>query len=362
MNSATFYPEQRHALPLTTIRRERLLPQDAIGELEAREGERVDLRDVIARGAVPSRYVFVEALDYFGFKNQAQLDAIRLVEVGDMVEERQVIAGKASGRGRKLLSPVTGVVSYVGEGRIIIQETPEPVELQAGLIGQVVSVRERRGVVIETTGAVLQGIWGNGRLVIGTLRVEPDDGIENIFSDQIDMQFRSAVVVTRKPIKAVTLRVISDQGFTGVIAPSMDISLIEAAKSMRAAILLTNGFRGTSMNQFTYSFLEKLAGKQATLDAALPDRFEARRPEVIVNLPPKASQRPRPPDTDLTLQTGLSVRLTRGEHAGQVGNIVHLPKTPYVLENGLRLQCAQVQLVTGESIFVPVANFEVFGQ
>src|ERR1700710_1351604 len=136
MNSATFYPEQRHALPLTPTRRERLLPEDAIGELEAREGERVDLRDVVARGSVPSRYVFVEALDYFGFKSEAQLDAIRLVEVGDMVEAQQVLAGKASGRGRKLLSPVTGIVSYIGEGRIIIQETPEPVEMQAGLIGQ----------------------------------------------------------------------------------------------------------------------------------------------------------------------------------------------------------------------------------
>ncbi len=362
MNSATFYPDQRHALPLTTIRRERLLPEDAIGELEAREGERVDLRDVVARGSVPSRYVFIEALAYFGFRNESQLDAVRLVEAGDLVEQDQVIAGKASGRGRRLLSPVTGVVSYIGEGRIIIQETPEPVEMQAGLIGQVISVRERRGVVIETTGAVLQGIWGNGRLVIGALMMEPDDGIENIYSDQIDMQFRSAVVVTRRPLKATTLRVIAEQGLTGVIAPSMDIGLIDAAKTMRAALLLTDGFRGARMNQFTHSFLENLAGKQATVDAALPDRFEARRPEIIVNLPPKAGQRPRPPDTDLPLQVGLSVRLTRGEHAGQVGNIAHLPKTPYLLENGLRLHCAQVQFATGESVFVPVANFEVFGQ
>jgi hypothetical protein len=359
MNFATYFPEQRHALALTTIRRERMLPQDAIGELEAREGERIDLRDVVARGSVPSRYVFIEALDFFGFRTPAQLDAVRLVEVGDMVDEGQIIAGKASGRGRKLLSPVTGVIAYVGEGRIIIQETPEPVELQAGLIGQVVSVR---GVIIETTGAVLQGIWGNGRLVIGTLRMEPEEGVENIFSDQIDMQFRSAIVVTRRPIKAVTLRVVSEQGFSGIIAPSMDVSLIDTATSMRAAILLTQGFSGTRMSQFTFSFLEALAGRQATLDATLPDRFEARRPEVIVNMPIKPGQRPRPPDVDLTLQTGLAVRLTHGERVGQVGTLVHLPKTPYLLENGLRLPCAQVQLVTGESVFVPVANIEVFGQ
>ena len=57
----TYYPDQRHALELTTIRRERLLPEEAIGTVEIEAGKRVNLRDVVARGTVPSRHVIVEA-------------------------------------------------------------------------------------------------------------------------------------------------------------------------------------------------------------------------------------------------------------------------------------------------------------
>jgi hypothetical protein len=362
MNYATYFPEQRHLLTLTTIRRERLLPEDAIGAIEASAGERVDLRDVVARGTVPSRYMILEAAEFFRLRDPDRLDELLQVEVDEQVEAGQVLAGRLDRRGKRLLSPVDGVVAYIGRGRIIIQETPEDVEIEAGLIGQVIAVREPRGVMIETVGAVLQGVWGNGRMRIGALRPEPEEGLENIYTDQIDISYRGAIVVTRRPLRAFSLQIIEDQGLSGVIAPSMDAGLIDAVKGINAGVLLTEGFGNIRMSQFVYSFLESMTGKPATLDAVLPGQFDLRRPEVIVNVPTRGDVRPPPPNASLALNVGMNVRLTRGNYVGVVGQVTELPAAPQVIENGLRVPCARVQLVTGESMLVPLANIEVFGR
>ena len=50
-----YFPEQRHMMAWAAVRRERLLPENAIGVVEARKGQHVNLREVVARGSVPSR-------------------------------------------------------------------------------------------------------------------------------------------------------------------------------------------------------------------------------------------------------------------------------------------------------------------
>lgn len=362
MSYGTYFPDQRHALALTTIRRERLLPHDALGEVEAREGERLDLRDVVARGALPTSYRILEAAAFFDLKRVTDLDKLLLVQEGDAVEAGQPVAGKAKGRGKRLLSPVDGEVAYIGEGRMIIAETPELVELEAGVSGTVIAIRDRRGVVIETTGAVLQGVWGNGRISVGPLRWEPDGGLEALVASQVDMEYRGSILVTRNPLTAAGLRALEAMNLSGVVAPSMSPRLIEAVRAAPGALLLTEGFGDRRLAAHSASFIEAQIGRQATIDGVQPDRLEARRPELVVNVPTRASERPPEPNADATIRTGVTVRLTRGENAGQVGQVVHLPKTPYSLENGLRLLCAQVQLATGGTAFVPLANLEVIGQ
>jgi hypothetical protein len=360
MSYATYFPEQRHVLANASIRRERLLPEGAVGQLEAREGERVDLRDVIANGALPSRYMIIEAARELRLRHPEELESVLLVPVGEIAEAKQPIAG--SQRGRRVLAPVTGRVVYVGDGRIILQALPEPIEVQAALNGTVIEIREDRGVVIETSGAVLQGVWGNDRVTIGALRAEPEQGLEQLTTDALDSSFRGFIFYTRRPLTARALQVMESREVLGVIAPSMEPALRERAQQSPMAVLLTLGFGHGRMSQVEFNFLESLAGKQATLDATQPARFTARRPEVIVNIAARAGQRPPAPSEDWTLERGMNVRLTRGEHAGMSGQITDLPKMPHLLDNGLRLPCAQVQLITGESTFVPLANLEVFGQ
>ena len=68
-----YYPDQRHVLEMSTIQREQSLPEDAIGSVDVRQGASVNLRDVVARGRLPSRYVMVEAAQYLRLKNPDDL-------------------------------------------------------------------------------------------------------------------------------------------------------------------------------------------------------------------------------------------------------------------------------------------------
>src|SRR5262249_44134129 len=302
-----YYPDQRHLLEMTTIRRERLLPEDAIGKVEAREGTTVNLRDIVARGVVPSRYVIVEAAEFFKLKKPEDLNDLMVVAVSDTVDIKTPLASTSGGRGKRLLSPGKGIVVYVGEGRIILQGPPGASALEGGVDGQVVQVEPGRGIVIETFGTLVQGVWGNGRRVIGTLRVEPDDGLESIYGEELDLQYRGAIIITKRPLKETGLLIMEDQGLVGVIAPSMDADLIDRVLSMKGAVLLTEGFGPVRMSAAVFNMLNSFNGRQATLDAFLPDRWTARRPEVIINPTARASSRPPRPNVDLTLNVGSTV-------------------------------------------------------
>ena len=181
--------DHRHLLAWTTVRRERMLPENAIGSAEAVKGQQVNLRDIVARGTVPSYFYFVDAARILRLRRPEELDALIVVERGEMVEEGQVLAGRRIDRGRRVFAPTTGIFTYAGEGRMIIQETPEEVEVEAGLVGQVISAHPTRGVVIEAYGALIQGVWGNGRRVIGALREEPEDGLDSIFGESLEQRY-----------------------------------------------------------------------------------------------------------------------------------------------------------------------------
>ncbi len=359
MTFETYFPEQRHMLSSTLVRRERLLPEDIEAEVEVSVGSRVALKDVIARGTAPAPYVLLDAMRFFRLKKFSDLEPLLQVTPGDIVSATQTLAAK--GR-RRLVSPIVGTVAAVDYGRIVVQEAADTIDLEAGLNGQVVEVRQGRGVVMETAGAVLQGVWGNNRRAIGTIRVEPPNGLENLDQDVINLQYRGAVIVTRRSLNTVMLDALIEQGLAGLIAPSMETVMINEAVNARAAILITDGFGSQRMNLPTYQFLEEMDGRQATLDALMPAPLEARRPELLINVPLTPHERPPAPLLNLSLQVGMTVRVIRGDGSVTFGEVISLPKAPVMLDNGLRVFCAQVALVTGEKLFSPLANIEVPGR
>ncbi len=356
------YPQQRYMLKSATVRRAVLLPGDVRGTLLARDGQPVEMTNVVARGQLPSRHHIVEAAAELRLRNPDDLNALLQVERGERVQAGQVLAGKNKRRGPK--SPVDGIVVGMGEGRIIVQELPIEIDLEAGIRGFVVDVRPRRGVMIQTAGAVMQGVWGNGRRAIGALRFEPDDGLELMAGDDIGLVWRGAIVISKRPLSELGMRVMEAQDIAGVIAPSMDSTLIDAARNFDRAILLTEGF-GTmrlsiAVQTFLQEMIESTPNIRGTLDAVTPDALNPRRPELLVSLAYREGAEPRPPRTVDRLRVGMPIRITTHPYTGQSATITDIPSAPVQLDGGLRVPAAYVQLTGGEVVAVPIANLEVF--
>jgi hypothetical protein len=302
----------------------------------------------------------VDAAEILNLRHPEDLEAIVEVTIGDAVDEGQVLTS----RGRRVRAPVDGVVVAIDGGRIVIRENPLELDLVAGMPGFVVEVRPRRGAVIQTSGAVLQGVWGNGKRAVGAIQMEPDDGLELIQGDDIDMRWRGAIVVTRRPLSELGMQIMEEQDIAGVVAPSLDSTLMHAALNFGRAILLTEEIGDIRMSvavqNFLTDILEESPNLRGSLDAVEPSVMEARRPELLMNVQQRAGEDPRPPRAVDRLRPGMSIRVTRAPYAGQSGVVEGLPEQAAAVEGGLRVPVASVRLTTGEVVTIPIANVEAF--
>lgn len=365
MSFISEYPEHRYLLPKATVQREVLLPEDVSGAVLVRKGQRVDPRMVIARGQGTSRHHIVEAAQALGLRVPDDLTAKLLVEVNEAVEEGQALAGDNANRGRRAFSPVEGVVAAVSAGRIIVKETPPIIELEAGIQGYVVELRGNRGAVIETNGAVIQGVWGNNRRAVGVLRWEPKEGIEFIKGDDINTEWRGTIIITKSPLSYQGMVIMEEQEVAGVVAPSMDSTLLDAAAAFKRAILITNSFGNQRMALAVQTLLTDVMkdnpNVQGALDAVQPGALEARRPELVITLTSKDAREFPVPRLAERLQLGMTVRIAREPYLGQTGRVTALPLGLAMLPNGLRVPVATVELPGGEREAIPIADLEVLG-
>lgn len=356
-----FYPEQRPALKLATIQREVTLPDEASGVVTVVQQQRVDIRDVIARGLVPGKFVVVDAQAFFNLKTPEEVDDLLLVSLDDEVDELKPLAGQAGGRGKRLFSPVTGRVASVADGLIIVEQLNAVIDLEAGLRGTVTDVKAGRGASLEATGTRIQGVWGNGGRAIAVVVNEAQNPIEQASVDVLGSRYSNSIVVLRRPLTEDILEAAASQGVSGLIAPSMSVDLVALANAQPYAIMLVEGFGEQRLDRGVAQLLQELEKMQLTLDALHPHIWDARRPEAVMNVQPKVGDVAPRPNPNLTLRAGMSVRVFGGEYSGQLGNVVNLPNEAVLLDNGLRVPCALVELSGDRRIFAPLANLEVIG-
>lgn len=353
-----YYPKQRIEEELVRLQVRTLLPENTIGSIRVEQGQVVSVRDMLARGLVPARHYIIEAAHDLRLRKPEELNDLMLVSLNTPIPKDTVIAGHDPEHGRRVFCPVDGLVVHVGNGRIIIQEMPEVIDLQSGVRGQVVAVHAGRGVTVEATGGLIQGIWGNGRNVVAPVSLEPEDGLDNIEVEEFSTTFRGEILVIETPLTRKGLAVAEASSVAGLIAPSMDASLYETALEAPFAIMLTIGFGNARMHQQTMTLFEDFAGREGMLNAALPKRFDSRQPELVMH---QLVTDDIPEQKQIPLQVGMEVRITREPYLGRKGQVVELPNMPVALDNGLQVMVAQVEVNLDEIVDIPLANIELAG-
>lgn len=345
-----------HILPLATIIRERVLPIK--GTVLARIGQKVNSADVVAEAVWAREHIFLDVARTLSLPPD-EADKLIRIKAGDNVAAGTVIA---QGRGllpKQVRAPREGRVVAAGGGQVLLESGESRMELRAGISGTVTQIIADRGVEIQATGALVQGVWGNGRVDSGTIINLADKPDTSLTATRLDVSMRGSVLVAGQVREEAALLAAAELPVRGLIVGSMTPTLIAAARDVRYPIVLTEGFGSVPMNAVAYRLITTNAKREATLNAESFDRYSGARPEVIIPLPTTAP--PAVPHDVDTFTPGQTVRLRRQPAVGQVATLMGLLDGLATFPSGLRAPAAEVRLENGEQLLVPLVNLEVVG-
>jgi len=350
-----YYPPETRVSSLTKIQRERRLPLP--GEVVVHVGQRVEPWDAVAQAAKPGGYHIVEIAHALRVQ-EGSIRQFLLKEEEDDVKAGEPIALRRGLFRRAVRSPVNGFVAAVGAGRVLIEADTDVVELRAGLRGRVAAVRRGRGAAIETVGAVVQGVWGNGREGHGVLKTLADSPQSVLTRGSIEIGFQGAVVLAGQSMTLEAWELAQEMQVRGIIVGSLETGLLSAANATGFPIIVTEGWGAIPMSPVIFDVLKANDGREVSLSARVQSGWEQVRPEVIVPL--LASEVP-PEDTiaDRPLEEGATVRILRRPHMGATGTVVALPSAPKKVAGGGAFRGAEVELEGHGRVFVPFANLEL---
>ncbi len=351
-----YYVTETCITPSTAIRRERLLP--ARGDVLVRPGEQVGPADVVARCQIPGGLEVVDVGRALGLTRDRAARCVRKV-VGDTVQANEVLASHGGLLGRlrpTCRAPVGGQIVAVREGLVLIEASPTNLELRAHLKGQVLSLMPGLGVVIGTTAALIQGVWGTGGESEGVLKVLVDNPRKPLRARNIDVSCHGTIVVGGSGLDDKALEQAIEAKVRGIVVGSLNADLCPLLKTLPFPVILTEGFGAHPMSQAAFALLQNNAGRECMVDAETRARWGAQRPEIVI--PIRDEPRQAEEEVPLHLRPDMQVRVLRAPHLGAIGTVTTAPVRTQPVESGLRLPVAEVVLESGEPVLIPVANLE----
>ncbi len=353
-----YVPTTTHVTLLATLQRERLLP--APGEVSVQEQQRVDSTTVLAQANVAKHHRLVEIAHKLGVPPK-RVEAFLVKRDGDPVRRGEPLATRRElFLPRDVLSPVDGRVVAIGEGKALIAVAAPPVEIRAGMPATVTKVIRDYGATLETVGALLEGVWGNGREAFGVLRVVGNGLADALTPEMLEVELRGTIVAVGTLQDTSPLGKLAEIDARGLVVGSLYSELVADLQKLPIPVLAVEGFGAQGFSQPDYTLLASNAGREALVNAQAWDRFAGRRPEVIIPLP-SPSQAPAAPANGGALKAGLRVRIVRGVGAGYAGQIVALSDDILFAASGVRTRLATVQLEESADppLLVPFANLEI---
>lgn len=342
-----------HYLPLTKIRRERLLPIP--GRVLVHSGQKVMATDVIAETKLVNQHVLLDISSILGITpNQAE-KALK-VSINQMVAEGDILAGPVGIIPRVVRAPRNGRIVHYNEGQLLFELETQPFQLRAGMEGIIKGLIAERGAIIETTGALVQGVWGNGQIDQGTLNVRAESPKDELLPENLDPDVRGTIILGGHISKSETLKVLQQLSVRGLIVASISSNIVPAAAQCKFPVLVLDGFGKIPMNSMAYKVLSTNNSREIAVNANGWERYSDSRPEVIIPLPATNEvDIPRPVEE---LAPGQRVRVISSPMIGSIGKLIALRTEQASLSNGLRVPAAMIHLENGENTIVPLANME----
>lgn len=338
--------------PLATFRRSQSLP--VAGTILVRQGQRVSVGDPLAEAVVPTRHALVDVTRALGLASVKEAEELIDRKIGEKLGEKDIIAETGGTFSKVIRTPAPGTILSIQNGVVLIETEARTVQLTAQFPGVVAQIGGNRQIVLEVSGALVQGVWGNGKAGRGPLvnRAETPDAA--LASPGLDMAARGAVVMAGYCVDETVFDLAAHLPVAGLILAGMPARMIEAARTQPYPILLLEGFGTPSINLPAYTLLRTNLNREISINACEADRFTGVRPEAVIALPVDGE----PLKDQVDYEAGQQVKVTAYPYCGQTGTIEKLLPGSTLLPSGLRAAAAQVKF-TEESRIIPLSNLDV---
>ena len=361
-------------LEYTVLTKERRLPLP--GEILVNKGATVSGEDVVARTNLPGNVQTLNVAGLLGILPD-EVEEAMMKKAEDTIKKNEVIAQSKGLFGlfkSQVKSPINGEIESISKitGQVILREPPIPVEVIGYIDGEVIEIIRSEGVTVKTSGSFIQGIFGIGGEIIGELAMAVDNPAQVLTEKEIDKSFKDKVIIGGSMVTYSALEQARKAGIKGVVVGGIedqdlkrfmgyDIGVaITGSENVGLTLIATEGFGELRMADRTFGLLKSLAGRKASINGATQIRAGVMRPEVIVPLDEKASQKK---SSDISagtgLEVGMSVRIIREPHFGAIGTVVALPVELANIETEAHVRVLQVELEDKKKITLPRANVEI---
>jgi hypothetical protein len=385
------------------VRKTRRLP--LAGTVLVSRGARVAAEDVVARTELPGKVTVLNLAVALGALPE-ELAGKLVVQPGGAVRAGEPLATISTWFGlasRSIPSPIDGVLESVSPvtGMAVLRAPPVPVEVRAYVDGVVAEILADEGVVVETRGALVQGIFGLGgerRARIAIAARAPDAALD---AADLSPSHRGAVVVGGGRATLAAVRRAFELEVAALVCGGLayqdvrellgrDVGVaVTGDEAIPTTLLVTEGFGDLAMARGTFELLASLEGRHASVNGATQIRAGVIRPELIV---PDVAETAAEGETaghasataataaaaevtaataEVTAATaasaaapaglalGATVRCIRAPYFGRIGTVAALPVELHQLPSETRVRVLEVELAPGERVTVPRANVEV---
>ena len=359
----------------TIVRSERRLP--LMGDVLVEVGNQVSAEDIVAQTDLPGNVQMIHAANLMG-TSPSSVGRFMLKKVGDPVEQEETIAQSNGLFGlfkSEVKSPISGTIENISDvtGQIVIREPSTPVQTWGYIDGQVIEVMENEGVVIETWGTLIQGIFGIGGETVGQLQTIVSSPNQPLTPELIQTDHEGQILVGGSTVDRQTVEFAIDKGVKGIVCGGIDDRelyqllgyelgvAITGAENIGLTLMITEGFGQISMARQTFDLLLHRQGMKASLNGTTQIRAGVQRPEIVIPLE-KDSNSSLDKDRVIipsALDVGTQVRLIRSPYFGQLGEVTKLLVEPQSLETEAHVRVLEVQLHNQERIVLPRANVEI---
>lgn len=342
-----------HILPITIIRRERVLP--VTGKVLVRKGQKVSANDTIAEANLYPEHVLVDIAHGLGIAPQ-KADQYLQCKAGQLIAEGDILAGPIGISRRVVRATLGGRVALAENGQVLLELQKQPFTLKAGIPGDIVDLIPDRGASVETSGALIQGVWGNGHSDFGLMYSLAKTSDQELTRDQLDVSLRGSIILGGSVSQEEVLKIAADLPLRGLILASMRPALVEVAMSVPIPIMVVEGFGRYPMNSAAYKLLTTNERREVALNAEPWDSYEGTRPEIVIPLPAPGGI--SAPHEASVFKLGQQIHIVRNPFIGKTGIITGL-KGKSVISGGLKTNVAEVRLETGDVVTLPLANLDV---